>query len=467
MASTTVFKLKYKNANGEILESKNYYFYDNRKKVNTQIQNKRLALEFAEKYIEERDKHKTVIQERTIKKNPDGKTLLEKLREDGWIAFTKEEKCMYWKNPKYILAQTSSEMTYGVQQAKQVGSVLYRVLEVNQDALGDITYNKITKSHALSFRERLAGYKFPNSTKNEVMKALRAIYTFWDYDETITFNPFKKTSSFKDFPRETKDIRDTFSEAELKTIFNDEYMANLYPKDKEWLEFLESDYYKSYMFCALTGLRSSEVRCLIPSQITNDRILTVDRAFKEKNTKSASVGLPKFGKTRILVLCDSAYEIIADRIRWIDDSKKNDYIFKNIKKNNAMEASRWNKNFQYFMEKIQEKYPTIFGNRYFTPHCLRKTLNTLLVNKYFCSPELVIDYLGWGESITKSSFNKIQKQHYTFTKAEHLFVIAQTIEKMFTGREMLWTMMSNEHDNDTDFELKKLNMLLMAGREDD
>jgi integrase len=461
MTSVNVFKLSFKRANGERGESKNYYFYHNRKKVNTGIQNKRDALAYAEKFLAEQEVKTITKQKQAIKNNPDGTTLLEKLKEDGWIAFDENDKCQYWKNPKYIMAQTSSEVSYGVQQAKQVGSVLKRVFITNNDALGRIAYNKITKTDALAFRERLAKYNdIPNATKNEAMKAVRAIYTFWNYDETITFNPFRKSKSFHDFPKTTQDKRDVFSSAELQTIFNKELMKKLYPKDAEWLEFLESDYYKSYLFCALTGLRSAEARCLIPSQIKDERILTVDRAFKEKNTKKSSIGLPKCDKTRVVLLCDSAYEIIADRL---EEDEPNKYIFRNKRGTNAIEASRWNKNFSYFMKQLQAKYPSVFGGKYYTPHCLRKTLNTLLVNKYGCNPNLVIDYLGWGENIVKSNYSKIQKLHYTFTKAEHLIVVAQAIERMYSGREMLWMIMNKENDNATDLELKKMNMLIMAG----
>ncbi len=456
MASINVFKIKFKNSTGELVESKNYYFNHNRKKVNTGISNMKRAVEYVENFQAEEEAKAIAEAEAKKRKLPDGNSLLEKLKEDGWLAYD-GKKCLYEKNPKYILAQNTKKMTYGVQQAKMVGSVLRRTFEEKADELGQKPFNKITVTDVLAFRERLADFDFPNSTKNETMKALRAIYTFWMSREIVLFNPFRKTDTFNDFPLETKDEREIFSESELRTIFNRDLMERMYPNDKEWLKFLDSDYYRSFAFASLTGLRSGEVRCLQTEQIKNERILTVDRAFKQKNTKD--IGLPKAEKVRIVVLCDSAYKLIEDRM-W---NKPKEYIFKNEKGNNAMEASRWNKKFLYFIEKIQKKYPTVFGGKYYTPHCLRKSLNTLLVNKYMVSPELVIDYMGWGEAMKEQGRSKTQKKHYTFTKAEHLIIVAQAIEKMYSGREMLWQLMDGETDNETDLELKKLNNLLMAG----
>lgn len=463
MPKRNVFKLKYKNSKGENVESKNYYFYHNRKKINTNRQNKRSAQAFLIKFLQDEEARSFLKRAESPEIHFSSDTLLQKLKNEGWIAFDSDGNCLYKENPKYKWAKDSSSVSYGAKQAKQVGQILYRVFETHKDPIGTLNYNQITKLDAFDFRNRLANYNIPNSMKNEALKALRAVYTFWENDETIFYNPFKKTNTFQDFPRTTKDQRDTFSDVELKTIFNTDLMRKLYPDDKKWLLFLKSDYYKSYLFCALTGMRSAEVRSLLPSQIVNDRILTIDRAFKANNTKLSSIGPPKWNKTRVIVLCDSAYNIISQKLSHNNDDS---YIFKNQSKTNAMEASRWNKEFAYFMEKIKLKYPNVFGNRYFTPHCFRKTLNTLLIHKYKCNPELVIDYLGWGEDGTKSALSKVQKDHYTITKAENLLVVAQNIEKMYSGKTMLWIPMVNTYEKDTDFELKKMNMLYSAGLSD-
>jgi integrase len=341
--------------------------------------------------------------------------------------------------------------------------LLHRIFETYADPLGNFPYNQITKSDAITLRGRLANYDMPNSMKNEFMKAIRAVYTFWDYDETITFNPFKKTSSFNDFTKTTKDNRDVFSDTELRAIFDFEVLEKAYPDDSKWQKFLQSDYFKSFLFCGLTGLRSSEARALIPSQIMNNRILTVDRAFKEKNVKVSSIGKPKRDKIRVIVLCDSAYEIIKDAL---EQNKPDEYIFKNDTGNNAIENSRWNKMFVYFMDMMRNIYEPVFNDRYFTPHCLRKTLNTLLVNKYHCNNELVLDYLGWGENGTKSSLSKVQKEHYTITKAEDMLVVAQIIEKMYSGNEMYWFQILKSEDNKTDTRLETIKNRILSGMKD-
>lgn len=455
-----MFKLKFKNSKGETVESKNYYFYYDRKKINTNRQNKRSAQAFLVKFLQDQEAQSFINQVNTLTNIPNKNTLLQKLKNEGWIAFDNEGNCLYNKNPKYAMARNSKGVSYGAKHAIQVGNILRRVFEVHNDPMGNFPYNEITKSDAFDFRTRLANYEIPNSMKNEALKALRAVYSFWEGDETIYYNPFKKTNTFQDFPRNTKDKRDTFSDTEIQTIFNKDLMKTLYPKDKKWLSFLESDYYKSYLFCALTGMRSAEVRCLIPSQITNDRILTIDRAFKANNTKKSSISKPKWGKKRVIVLCDSAYKVIYENLT---NNHDNSYIFKNQSKTNAMEASRWNKTFRYFMEKIKNIHPDIFGGRYFTPHCFRKTLNTLLIYKYHCNPELVIDYFGWGEDGTKSALSKVQKDHYLIQKAETLLVVAQTIEKMYSGKQMLWIPMIKPYEKATDFTLKKRNELILAG----
>ncbi len=464
MAEINVFKLKHKQPDGSIKESRTYYFYENRKRVNTHLSNRKDAISFVDKRRAEAEAKKEAERELILEENEGRYRLVDKIQSEGWVAFDANGKCLYEKNPKYIIAQGSENLHYGVQQSKMVASCLNRALILTNDELGNIPYNKVSKADALAFRQRLAASEFPNSTRNETLKALRAIYTFWSgTDETITFNPFRKSKTMADF-QVKKDTRDIFSEAELRTIFDKDMMKRLFPKDKEWLEFLESDYYKSFFFTALTGLRSAEVRCLIPSQITNERILTVNRAFKQKNTRKDSIDLPKAMKERVVLICDTAHKIIKDKLPYI---KETDYIFKNQKGNNAMEASRWNKKFNYFMEMLQKKYPKVFGGKRYTPHCFRKTLNTILINKYYCSPELVIDFLGWGENMTKTAQTKVQKKHYSFTKAEHLVVVAQYIEKMISGREMLWMMLDKEYESNTDLELKRMNMMIMAGTENE
>lgn len=465
MSVPSVFKLKYKSADGRILFSKNYYFYFRRKKINTGLTEKKSATAFAIEYVaDEIEKEAQHWKTETNLINSTAPTLLEELKRDGWISFNKNNECLYENNPKYKMALNNEKMSYGVTHAKQVGRLLRRVFETYADPIGNLPYNQITKADVIALRERLANYEMPNSMKNEFMKAIRSVYTFWGSDETISFNPFIKSLAFNDFPRNTKDERDVFSVDELRTIFSKKILKLMYPDDKEWLKFLESDYFASYKFGALTGMRSAEIRALCSAQIQNDRILIVNRAFKEKNTKTSSIGKPKQNKSRVIVLCDSAYNIIRDNL-YVEDEY--DYIFKNDTGNNALEVSKWNKKWVYFIGKIQAKLPQVFSNRYFTPHCLRKTLNTLLINKYHCNNELVVDYLGWGESGNQTALSKVQREHYLITKAQDLLPIAQTIERMYSGREMLWTLANINDKTQSDAELNRAILILMSGMEDE
>lgn len=442
MTNISVFKRKYSLKDGTITTSKNYFFWCNRKKINSHISNKKQAEKFAIEFVEEFEKNKLQQQihnlTATISRAP---TLIEKLQQDGWMVVDDNGKLDYKKNPKLIDAINNPTKSYGVKQAKQVGNILIKIFLTNKDELGNFQYNKITKKDAKSFYDRISINDMPNSMKNETMKALRAIFTYWDSDDMVFFNPFKKTSSLTPFTQEKKDNRSIFQKLEFRAIFDEDLLPTFYPDDKKWLSFIDSDYFKSFKFAALTGLRSGEIRCLTPSQFSNERILKVNRAFKANNTSLSNIGLPKWNKQRVIIVCDSAYNIIEDKLLSLEEDE---YIFSNSV-GNAIDASRWGKMFNYFMEMVSS-YPALnryFSGKHYTPHCLRKSLNTYLVNVSPVNNELIIDYFGWVED-TQSLQTKTQKKFYTKTTTEQLIPVANEIEKFFSGREMLWDILGKK-----------------------
>ena len=158
----------------------------------------------------------------------------------------------------------------------------------------------------------------------------------------------------------------------------------------------------------------------------------INRAFKEDATKEKAVGLPKWNKIRKIIIPQSATDCLGRR------GKDSDFVFSEIK-DRAISANKFSKKFSLYIAyvdraSIEETGYSFSNGIHYTPHCLRGTLNSALVNSYTLNNALIQNYMGW----TKSELSAVQREHYTKFDDKSLWEVANRIEILFSGNPMEW-----------------------------
>ncbi len=420
--------------------------------VSTGLKQKRKAQSYANRYLKNLDKQVRIEVMGYKKKESSNKTLLMYLKEAGWLD---------WKtNPKYLVSLTTESVQYGKGKAKNTASLLNRIFVIGKDELGQVRYDAIKKSDVISFRNRLAENEMKPATKNDVLKTLSSVYAWLsshDDNDALVVSPFleKFAPRFKEEERKRYDFskpvwrimfdKDTLSCFQFEKIEDEHERVRAKAK---WEKFLASDAFDMLKFMSLTGMRPQEIRALIKSQITDGHIVNINRAFKDTQNKTEEIGKPKWDKEREIVLCDSAYELIKNKLATYDDDE---FMFKNERKK-PVDGSRWSKKFNYFIHVVNSELnlnlPFDNSSLRIDSYCLRRTLNTFLA-KYNSElrieghPQLVLNlnavkpYFGWTEDVD-SSLTKVQKKHYTSFGITDFLNVARVIEDMYSGQAMVW-----------------------------
>lgn len=451
-----VFKVKHKQRNGEYHFDSFFSFkVMHRGKLyyeKTTFTKKREAQAYVNEIFSSQETFNTFLERHTNKdkindfnkdsfNEPEAETVLSVLKKQGWLN---------WEtNPKYINHKMQGK-NYGSRHTKNLTFALrYLFVETKEyEWFGKKNISSITRSDAQQlssqlwknrtcygekcegvpeFQEKIGNYKIN-------IVALKTFFSFC-FDELgiIEINPFYKIKIPKS---KNLDQKPFFTKQQLRTMFDIDLLKSI-SSDPKWHKFLDSDKFKSYHFVALTGLRSGEVRALKWKQLHHDRILIINRAFKENTIQEKDIDTPKWNKTRSIVLSDSAYEALPHRKK---DPKS--YIFQNYV-GKAIDASTWDKDFRFFITKLVELLS--FPEKEFRPHCFRGTLNTLLIKGGTVPESLVRKYLGWSES---NPLSPVQETHYTYFTVKDMLIVAQGIELIYSGNEMLWEFFHHENEGD-------------------
>ncbi len=445
-----VYKISHRQRSGEITEDDFYSFRvqheGKRKTIKTEFKNKRRAQDHVNAIFSSEQRFSNLIEnyfskqqdnrkEETPKQNNDN-SVLSVLSKDGWLN---------WETNPKLLNHKKQGKNYGSRHAKNISYALNHIfIETDQYAwfssknissvgrkdaqnLSDElwkhrTYRGVVCEDDPELKETIGSYKAH-------ITALKTFFTYcFDVLNITEVNPFHRIVIPKYRKRKIKPF---FSQSQLQMMFDTEYLKTL-DSDKQWGTFLESDYYKSFFFNALTGLRSGELRALQWKQLEDNIVLNIDRAFKENTTQDKDVDTPKWGKVRTIILCDSAFRIIKD----IEPKNAGEYIFKNSV-GKAIDSSTWKKKFGYFISVLND-HSVLFQEDY-TPHSFRGTLNSLLISQGIVSGPLIRKYLGWSENNTLTA---VQEHHYTKLVGKDMFTVARGIEELFSGRKMQWEYIS-------------------------
>lgn len=418
-----------KNGNPYTWQSKEYYIrYTTAtgalKYENTHETTYEKAKEYKNKYFK-----KTISIIRTKKD-----TLLDYIEKNGWL---KAETI-----PLYI--DFKSNLTHGIQErtAYRIAKDFSKLKEWNDEIL-HLPYVRIGRKEAFSFRNRLANdnrYFTSRANKNQLMNELRTLFSYImrKQDEAIIIdNPFSTKILDRFQYKDSEKSKYVFKPEEIKTMFNDFILEKILPdpqicSQREWKTILQY-YVGIFKFLAYTGMRVSECLAAQVNQV-NSHIMLINRAYKDPNQRI--VRLPKSGEDRIIVLSQSAYDVIKKNIF----TKKPDELIFTNSLGHMIHSSSADYYFQIFKKVIRKQMgiaPTLKKNEIICLHSFRKSLNTNLLERSDLKESYVAAYQGW--TTTKGAeMAPVQAKNYTEYQVVSLYKVAVEIDKQYSDKKMSW-----------------------------
>lgn len=401
-------------------------------------------------------------------------TLLLFLERYRWFSAT--------ENPMYLDAKNGvSRYSYQYGQAKRNAMYLEVVFKQLKDPLGDCIYNQITKGDVSDFKERLSHYltyidgygnerKITPTFRNRALDSLSTIYSYYlrKSSPDIPNNPFLGVDRFKTPKKKNKLV---ITPELIECIFDKDALRNHSPstwirknKDesyplskKRWLEILDSVYFDYFKFIAFTGLRISEASALTVGQFEKkyeNRVVIIDRAFKSEVSKTIAlyksdsievVGNTKTGVSRIIVLCDEAYQTV---MPYLEGKQDSDFVFTTSRSNHSVINSLVSKKqefiFRIFINELADFYEIeLDNNQTISLHGFRTSLNTNLLSmkKNNLRESIIASYLGWSSK----SLTRVQDQNYTEYGISQAAQVADAINRMyFPYTKMEWNPKNEE-----------------------
>lgn len=407
------------------------------------------------------------------------KSLKSYLKKNNFMSV--EENPLY---KDYMSGVSNRRMGY---YSSKRNTLIYRyVFEEQDDEIGHLNYLNITKKDAKEFKERMLlqkdhwGKPLKPSKINRIIAALSVAFDYLIKTESLSIqNPFSKKQLDR-MKEQTITEKFVFQPKEIKRLLDDELLKMCYDVKAViresarcvrhydynwWCDFIDGPQYKMLSLMALTGLRSNEAAALTKGQFDKEhfRIVKIDNAFKIApnasqmkayldGDKSLKIfDFPKNGEARTIVLCDKAYAIVKPLIEAC--KKDSDLIF--VSKNEEGKyhnlhhiyyvglKHNYRAFFQMFCEKFQINIPE---NEKVSAHCLRTTLNTNLLkdDSVNVKESWIAAYMGWkAKSLTRT-----QGASYTHYDIPQYRAVANAINILYTGYEMMWNTFKKEQRDD-------------------
>jgi len=252
---------------------------------------------------------------------------------------------------------------------------------------------EITRGDLLDLRKRLRARVLCESTRrkgdglptvNKVMAAVKTIFREAYFREDLPANPADGVGDIS-YEEGGPDI---FTLGELRGMFGGPDPGTLA--------------YRVFKTAAWTGMRCGEILGGGVGQLS-DGIFSVDHAWKHH--KAEETGDPKWGKKRLIALAPT---IRTDLERWIGE-RSSGLIFA-YEDGRRLHAGWWRESFKALLKSSQ----IAIGARHLTPHSLRHSLNTHLLEAGV-DPLRVQVYL-WGTKV-EAGHAGIQRQGITKTQS--------------------------------------------------
>lgn len=445
-------KKKDKSGNYREWTSKTFYliYYENRTK----------------KYI---DTHKTdrseaeEEKERLIKEI-EGGTVYSVIKNNKWLS----EK----ESPLYI-SYRNNTTNYHYQYAQSQKNVRYLriILEQLKDEIGEKLFTSLSPEDVDDFLSRLKNYteytdaknnkrQITNAFRNCTIDAFSTIYNYYlrTGEIKVKSNPFHNKMRF---PKKT-DHRQRFvyTPEVINLIFEKELLDKIQPittyetahgekplTKEKWDEICNSIYIDYWHYLALTGLRGSEASSIRINQFEKGSsfyILNVNSAFKaglRKNDLALNdgsvdiIGSTKSGKPRRIVLCDEANRIVR---KYAEGKADTDLLFQNENKKTEYSRFLLSQNrarvFRIFINELNAQFGFTDDELSLTIHGFRGALQSNLLENTNLRESLIAYYFGW----VSNSLQKTQQKHYTHFSDMDLRNVANEINKLYSGKEMIW-----------------------------
>lgn len=382
-----------------------------------------------------------------------------------------------------------SNYRMGYYSSKRNTAIFKFVFEKQKDEIGDINYMKITKKDAKAFKERMIkakdsrGNPLKPSKVNRILAAFSVAFDYLIKTESLDIkNPFSKKELDR-MREKTLTEKFVFQPKEIKRLLDDELLKMCYDVSAViqesahcvrhydydwWFNFINSSQYKMLSLMALSGLRSNEAAALTKGQFDKEhfRIVKINNAFKIApnaaqmkayldGDKSLKIfGLPKNGEERTIVLCDKAFYIVKPLL----DACQNDDDLIFVSKNEEGKYHNLHHlyyiglkhNYRAFLKMFCDKFKIkVPENEKVSAHCLRTTLNTNLLKDPDVSVKesWIASYMGWKSK----TLTRTQGASYTHYDIPQYRAVANAINLLYTGQEMLWnTFVKEQRDDNID-----------------
>ena len=292
-------------------------------------------------------------------------------------------------NPKRLRLLAENK-NYGIRQCNEIKQMMEKY--VFPEPFASLNIGRIKRGDIIDLRNTLLA-KNPGKfrTINKVIKAIASILAEALFRDDITANPASKIGEIK------------YKQAE-KGIFSAEEILKLFSHPERWQSRLA---FYVFQFAAYTGRRASEILVMEWEQLEG-RLCRIDRAWKKDEQTIAG---PKWGVEVEIPLPKTL--ILPERT--------GKYVFS--EKGEKLGEKWWINNFYREMG----AFGINCAERNITPHSFRHSLNTNLLLAG-CYELLVKKYLGWTNK------NKDTQAIYTHIKPEHLIVVADKIDEIYSGK---------------------------------
>jgi integrase len=273
------------------------------------------------------------------------------------------------------------------------------------DPIAGIPLDEVVPADVGACRQRLLEKGLAEGTVFQCMNALRVVFREARINRLIDFDPASAVSRMKPKPLE----RGIFTEEELKRLIHAP---------------VEPDAQMAFTLAAATGLRMSECLALRYRNIHDDWIDVVE-AWKDTDV----LGPPKWEKPRQLpipIFLQAMIKVYAeDRIRTHPTDLLICEDFAGIRRG----PTWWRKAFTRTLKAAGIPRKDSEG-RTRTPHSLRHTLNSMLIEKG-CNPIKVQFFFGWSFNIPVPVLSGVQRG-YTHMGVEDLRELVPVIEAIFS-----------------------------------
>jgi len=217
------------------------------------------------------------------------------------------------------------------------------LVNIKNIKLQNINFNTITRDVIIEFLNYLETVKnISTRTRNQRLAAIKSFYQYCLYEEIDNVNNINKVLSIK-VKKTPETVVDYLTEEEFKKFLDS-------------IDKSSKIGFRDYVLIVLlydTGARADEIRNL------NLEDIRLDSGYIILNGKGK--------KQRIVQIMDNTKELL---IKYIDIFKPKSYLFNN--KNNVQN--------EMFVYNVIQKYNQVIPNKKITPHALRRTRATHLLD---------------------------------------------------------------------------------------